>query len=146
MTATVHEEHEVEQVPVEARAIARYVRMTPTKVRRVVNLIRGLPVGQAVDILRFSPLAASVPVRKVLESAVANAENNLELNRDTLRVVRAYVDEGPTAKRWRARAQGRPGPRLLRTSHITVVVAPDEDVRDKQGQKNQKGRRKRRAR
>ena len=70
------------EAAVEARAVARFVRMTPTKARRVVNLIRGLPAERAVDLLRFAPQAASEPVRKVLESAMANAENNLSLDRD----------------------------------------------------------------
>jgi large subunit ribosomal protein L22 len=113
--------------PVEARAIARFVPITPRKARRVVDLIRGLPAERAVDVLRFAPQAASEPVRKVLESAMANAENNLQLDRGTLRVARTYVDGGPTTPRWRARAQGRPGPLHKRTCHITVVVEPVDE-------------------
>ena len=79
------------------RAVARFVPIAPSKARRVVDLIRGLPAERAVDVLRFAPQAASEPVRKVLESAMANAENNLQLDRGTLRVARAYVDGGPTA-------------------------------------------------
>ena len=126
----------------QARAVARYVRMTPMKVRRVVDLIRGLPAQDAVDLLRFAPQAAAEPVRKVVESAMANAENTLQANRADLFVARAYVDEGPTMKRWRPRAQGRPGPYFKRTSHITVVV---ESVVDETAD-NQPTRRNRRTR
>ncbi|HAS08674.1 MAG TPA: 50S ribosomal protein L22 [Actinobacteria bacterium] len=107
----------------EARAQARYVRVTPMKARRVVDLIRGLPAADAAAILRFAPQAASEPVGKVLASAVANAENNLRINPATLIVSQAYVDEGPTMKRFRPRAQGRAYRIRKRTSHITVVVA-----------------------
>ena len=110
----------------EARAQARYVRVTPMKARRVVDLIRGLPVSEAQAILRFAPQAASEPVGKVLNSAVANATNNHQLNADTLVVSQAYVDEGPTMKRFRPRAQGRAYRIRKRTSHITVVVEPHE--------------------
>ena len=110
----------------EARAQARYVRVTPMKARRVVDLIRGLPVREAQAILRFAPQAASEPVGKVLNSAVANATNNHQLNPDTLVVSQAYVDEGPTMKRFRPRAQGRAYRIRKRTSHITVVVEPHE--------------------
>ncbi|MGW5365036.1 50S ribosomal protein L22 [Actinopolymorpha pittospori] len=115
------------EAAVEARAVARFVRITPRKARRVVDLIRGRSAEDAVTMLRFAPQAASEPVRKVLESAMANAEHNLQLGRNTLRVARAYVDEGPTMKRWRARAQGRPGPLEKRTCHITVVVEPVQE-------------------
>ena len=108
----------------EARAQARYVRVTPMKARRVVDVIRGLSATEAQAILKFAPQAASEPVGKVLASAVANAENNLNLNPATLFISEAYVDEGPTMKRFRPRAQGRAYPIRKRTSHITVVVAP----------------------
>ena len=91
----------------EARAQARYVRVTPTKARRVVDLIRGMQAGEAAAILRFAPQAAAEPVRKVLESAIANAEDTDGVAADSLFVARAYVDEGPTIKRFRPRAQGR---------------------------------------
>ena len=110
----------------EARAQARYVRVTPMKARRVVDLIRGLPVSEAQAIRRFAPQAASETVGKVLNSAVANATNNHQLNADTLVVSQAYVDEGPTMKRFRPRAQGRAYRIRKRTSHITVVVEPHE--------------------
>jgi large subunit ribosomal protein L22 len=108
--------------PVRARAVARYVRMSPTKVRRVVDLIKNQSVEDALAILRFSPHGAAVPVAKVVASAAANAENNLDLDRDTLVVAAAYADEGPTLKRIRPRAQGRAYRIRKRTSHITVEV------------------------
>jgi large subunit ribosomal protein L22 len=106
----------------EARAQARFVRVTPRKARRVVDLIRGLPAAQAESVLRFAPQAASEPVYKVLASAMANAEHNFKLDRETLFVSRAWVDEGPTLKRFRPRAQGRAFRINKRTSHITVIV------------------------
>jgi large subunit ribosomal protein L22 len=106
----------------EARAQARYVRVTPMKARRVVDLIRGMKADEAAAVLRFTPQAAAEPVRKVLESAMANAENNDDLATDDLYVAAAYVDEGPTMKRFRPRAQGRAYRINKRTSHITVVV------------------------
>lgn len=109
-------------IAMEARAQARYVRVTPMKARRVIDLIRGLPAAEAQAILHFAPQAASEPVGKVLDSAIANATNNLGLDRDTLVVREAYVDEGPTLKRFRPRAQGRAYRIRKRTSHITVVV------------------------
>jgi large subunit ribosomal protein L22 len=109
-----------------ARSTARYVRVTPQKARRLVDLIRGLPAAEAQTILRFAPQAASEPVGKVLDSAIANAEHNHDLDRDTLVVTEAYVDEGPTMKRFRPRAQGRAYRIRKRTSHITVVVSPVE--------------------
>src|SRR5256714_8957115 len=105
-----------------ARAVARHVRTSATKARRVVDLIRGLPAREALTVLQFAPQAASEPVYKVLASAVANAENNERLDPDTLLVTQAYVDEGPTLKRFRPRAQGRAYRIRKRTSHITVVV------------------------
>src|SRR5215211_3406854 len=112
--------------PVRERAVARYVRMSPTKVRSVVALIKDRPLQEALDILRFSPQAAAVPVFKVIASAAANAENNLDLDRDTLVVAAAYADEGPTLKRIRPRAQGRAYRIRKRTSHITVEVESRE--------------------
>ncbi|GII75670.1 50S ribosomal protein L22 [Sphaerisporangium rufum] len=106
----------------EARAQARFVRVTPQKARRVVDLIRGLPASEAQAVLQFAPQAASEPIYKVLSSAVANAEHNFKLERDSLVVSRAWVDEGPTLKRFRPRAQGRAYRINKRTSHITVIV------------------------
>jgi large subunit ribosomal protein L22 len=106
----------------EARAQARFVRVTPMKARRVVDLIRGLPATEAQAVLQFAQQAASEPVGKVLDSAIANARNNLNLDLSNLVVAQAYVDEGPTLKRFRPRAQGRAYRIRKRTSHITVVV------------------------
>jgi large subunit ribosomal protein L22 len=108
--------------PLRAMARARYVRMTPMKVRRVVELIKGRTAQEALAVLQFAPQAASGPVAKVLASAMANAENNLDLDPDTLFVSAAYVDEGPTLKRFQPRAQGRAYRIRKRTSHITVEV------------------------
>lgn len=113
----------------EARAIARHVRVTPQKARRVVDLIRGKNATDAVSVLRFAPQGAAEPVRKVLESAIANARVKADLTAERfdereLVVASAFVDEGATMKRFRPRAQGRAGRINKRTSHITVVVAP----------------------
>ncbi|MBV8992349.1 MAG: 50S ribosomal protein L22 [Pseudonocardiales bacterium] len=105
-----------------AIARARSVRVTPMKARRVVDLIRGCGVSDALAVLQFAPQAASALVSKVLASAMANAQNNLHLNPDTLVVARAFVDEGPTLKRIRERAQGRGYRIRKRTSHITVEL------------------------
>jgi large subunit ribosomal protein L22 len=105
-----------------AFAKAMNVRVTPMKARRVVELIRNLPADEALALLKFAPQAASEPVAKVLASAVANAEHNFELDPATLVVSRAYVDEGPTMKRFRPRAQGRAYRIRKRTSHITIEV------------------------
>ena len=115
--------------PARARAIAKYVHMSPTKVRRVVAMIKGRPVAEALDILRFTPHAAARPLFKVVASAAANAENNLDLDRDTLVVSAAYADEGPTLKRIRPRAQGRAYRIRKRTSHITVEVESQPKAR-----------------
>ncbi|MEO6879549.1 MAG: 50S ribosomal protein L22 [Mycobacteriaceae bacterium] len=106
----------------EARAQARHVRVTPMKARRVINLIRGLQASEAQAILHFAPQAATEPVGKVLDSAIANATNNFNLDPTTLYVSEAYVDEGSTLKRFRPRAQGRAYRIRKRTSHITVIV------------------------
>ena len=106
----------------EARAQARYARVTPRKARRVVDLIRGMQAAEAQAVLKFAPQAASEPVYKVLSSAIANAEHNNQPDPDTLWVSRAWVDEGPTLKRYRPRAMGRAYRINKRTSHITVVV------------------------
>ena len=125
----------------EARAQARYVRVTPMKARRVVDLIRGLPAAEAQAILHYAPQAASEPVGKVLDSAIANATNNFKLDPDTLVVREAYVDEGPTLKRFRPRAQGRAYRIRKRTSHITIVLAtPDHLVDDKAAKAEKAGK------
>jgi large subunit ribosomal protein L22 len=112
----------------EARAIARFVRVTPQKARRVVDLIRGMEAAEAQTLLKFAPQAASEPIGKVLDSAIANATNNLNLDPTTLVISQVFVDEGPTMKRFRPRAQGRAFRINKRTSHITVVVESREGV------------------
>ena len=112
-----------------ASATAKFIRISPRKVRLVTDLIRGKPVEEAAAILRFLPNAAARDVAKVLKSATANAENNLNLSADELSVVNAIADEGPTMKRWRPRAQGRTFGVLKRTSHITVAVGDREEAR-----------------
>ena len=106
-----------------AQATAKFVRVTPMKARRVLDIIRGKNVDQALDLLRFAPQSASEPVYKVLASAIANAENNQGLDRRTLVVSEAYANEGPTLKRFQPRAQGRAFRIRKRTSHITVAVS-----------------------
>ena len=110
----------------EARAKARYVRVTPRKARRVVDLIRGMPADEAQAVLAFAPQSASGPVGKVLASAIANAENNERLDPDSLLVAEAYVDEGPTLKRFRPRALGRATRIRKRTSHMTILWTTKE--------------------
>ena len=107
-------------------ATARYVRITPMKARRVVDMVRGLPVADAQALLQFAPQAASETVLKVLNSAIANAETTEGLDAGDLVISVAQVDEGPTMKRWRPRAQGRATRINKRTSHITLVVQPAE--------------------
>ncbi|MGL5352852.1 MAG: 50S ribosomal protein L22 [Clostridium sp.] len=106
----------------EARAIAKYVRMSPMKVGVVLDLIRGKNVDEAFAILQYTPKDAAVVINKVLKSAVANAENNHELDLDKLYVAETFVGAGPTLKRFRPRAQGRAFKILKRSSHITVIV------------------------
>jgi large subunit ribosomal protein L22 len=110
-----------------AVARASNVRVTPMKARRVVALIRDLPAKEALSILKFAPQAASEPVSKVLASAIANAEHNFQLDPESLFVSSAFVDEGPTMKRFRPRAQGRAYRINKRTSHITIEVESVEN-------------------
>ena len=105
-----------------ARAVARHVRISPNKARRVINLVRGLPAKEALTVLQFAPQAASEQVYKVLASAIANAENNERLDPDALLVSEAFVDEGPKLKRFRPRAQGRAYRIRKRTCHISIAV------------------------
>ena len=112
----------------EAKAVARYVRISPRKVRVVVDLIRGKSVPAAREILRFSDRAASEVVEKVLNSAVANAEHQHHVRPESLIVKTAFVDEGPTLKRIRPRAKGSASRIRKRTSHITIIVAPREEA------------------
>ena len=104
------------------KAVARYVRISPFKVRIVLDIIRGKGYREAVAILENTPKSASEPIKKVLMSAAANAENNLGLSKDNLYVAACFADQGPTLKRVMPRAQGRAFRILKRTSHITVVL------------------------
>jgi len=106
----------------EARAIARYIRLSPRKAREVVDLIRGKDLKEALAILRYTPRRASAPIAKVVQSAAANAEHNYEMNKDSLYVAECYVDQGPIIKRFQPRAMGRADTLRKRTSHITVVL------------------------
>jgi large subunit ribosomal protein L22 len=123
-----------------ATAKARFVRVSPTKARRVIDLVRGKSVADALDILRWAPQAASEPVAKVIASAAANAQNNDGLDPATLVVATVYADEGPTAKRIRPRAQGRAFRIRRRTSHITVVLE-SRPVKDQRSAKSTRARR-----
>ncbi|WP_037363067.1 50S ribosomal protein L22 [Nakamurella lactea] len=111
-----------------ARAQARHVRMTPMKARRVIDLVRGRSVADALAILKFSPQAAAEPVAKVIASAAANAENNQGLNPEALVIETAYADEGATLKRFQPRAQGRAFRIRKRTCHITIEVVEVENA------------------
>ena len=123
-----------------ATAVARFVRVSPTKARRVIDLVRGRSVTDALDILRWAPQAASESVAKVIASAAANAQNNTGLDPATLVVATVYADEGPTAKRIRPRAQGRAFRIRRRTSHITVIVE-SRPAKDQQSAKSTRARR-----
>ena len=112
----------------EARASASFVRISPTKARLVVNLIRGRHVEDARRVLKFTQRGAATPIAKVLESAIANAEHNRALPADELFVARAWVDEGPTLKRFRPRALGRATRIRKRTCHISIVVGRTEEA------------------
>jgi large subunit ribosomal protein L22 len=111
----------------EVKAIARYIRMSPHKVRRVLDQIRGRSYREALIILEFMPYRACEPVLKVLRSAAANAEHNQGFNRGSLVVSQAFADQGPVLKRFRPRAQGRAYQIRKPTCHITVAVAPGDD-------------------
>jgi large subunit ribosomal protein L22 len=123
-----------------AVAKARFVRVSPRKARRVIDLVRGKPVAEALDILRWAPQAASEPVAKVIASAAANAQNNNGLDPATLVVATVHADDGPTAKRIRPRAQGRAFRIRRRTSHITVVVE-SRPVKDQRAAQSSRSRR-----
>jgi large subunit ribosomal protein L22 len=109
----------------ETKAIARYIRMSPHKVRRVLDQIRGLSYREALIILEFMPYRACDPILKVLRSAVANAEHNSNLDPSSLVITKAFADMGPSLKRFRPRAQGRAYQIRKPTCHITVAVSPD---------------------
>lgn len=113
----------------EIKAYARYIRIAPRKVRLVTNLVKGLPATVAIAELKFLPKGAALPVRKLIESAVANAVHNFKLNRDTLFIQKITADGGPTLKRWRARAFGKAAPILKRTTHISIVLTDEPIVK-----------------
>lgn len=106
----------------EARAIARHIRIAPRKIRVVIDLIRGKNVGEAFAILKHTPKVGSEVVEKVLKSAAANAEHNYDMNADNLYVAAAYVDQGPTLKRIHPRSRGQAFKILKRSSHVTLIV------------------------
>ncbi|NQU13689.1 MAG: 50S ribosomal protein L22 [Desulfobacteraceae bacterium] len=106
----------------EVRAVARFVRISPRKIRLVMDRIRGKKVEEALNILSFAPQKGARILKKLLDSAVANASENSGLDVDTLYVIRIYADEGPTLKRWRPRAQGRATRIRKRTSHLTIAL------------------------
>lgn len=110
----------------EARAVARYLRVSPLKARQVVNLIRGKDVNEALAILKYTNKRSAPMIYKLLKSAIANAEHNYDMDSDDLYISEIYVDEGPTIKRMRPRAYGRADLRRHRTSHITVVLREKE--------------------
>lgn len=110
----------------EARAIAKYVRISPLKVNYICDEIRGKQVDEALSILKFTPKRGARVLEKVLNSAIANAENNLNLYRENLYVYQAYANDGPHMKRWRPKAKGMAHPILKRSSHIGVVVKERE--------------------
>ncbi len=109
------------------QAKARHIRQSPYKVRRGLDLVRGLPVDDARVVLKHTPRRAADPILKCLNSAIANAEHNLAADSEELVVAEAYADEGPTLKRWRPRARGRATRIRKRTSHITIIVADTEE-------------------
>ncbi len=114
-------------VPIVVRASSRYVRVAPRKARLVADQVRGLHIDRARALLQFSPRGAAHDIRKLIESAASNAENNHDLVGDEMRVAEITVDEGPTLRRFRPRALGRATPIMKRTSHIAVALSPEQD-------------------
>lgn len=110
----------------EVKAYLPNVRISPTKVRVVINLVRGKNVNEALALLKFIPKRASEPIAKVIKSAAANAEHNFNLNKDNLVISQAFVDQGPTLKRFHPRQRGQAFPILKRSSHITIMVKEKE--------------------
>lgn len=111
----------------EVRAVAKGVRVSPRKVRPLIDMVRGKNVNEALDLLRFTPTPKARIVAKLVKSAAANAENNFQMAPQDLRIVEIFADEAPTLKRYRPRSRGRASPILKRSSHITVVVGEKED-------------------
>src|SRR5688572_4040344 len=122
----------------EVKAHTRHLRMSPRKVRLVVDAVRGMAVEPALAQLTFMSRAAARPVKKLLESAIANAEHNFKLDRDGLYIKAALVNQGPTLKRWRPRAMGAAAPILKRTSHITLVLESKTGAKKAEGKKEAK--------
>ena len=106
----------------ETRAVARFVRISPRKIRLIVDQVRGKQVGEALNMLSFAPQRGARILKKLINSAVANAEQNTDVDVDSLYILRAYADEGPTLKRWRPRALGRATRIRKRTSHLTIIL------------------------
>ncbi|MFH1930650.1 MAG: 50S ribosomal protein L22 [Pseudomonadota bacterium] len=106
----------------ETRAMAKFVRISPRKIRLVMDQVRGKQVGEALNMLSFAPQRGARILKKLVNSAIANVEQNTGVDVDSLYIMRVYADEGPTLKRWRPRAQGRATPIRKRTSHLTVVL------------------------
>ena len=111
----------------EAKAIAKYVRMSPSKLKPITDMVRGKDLNEALNILKFTPGKGSEIVEKVVQSAAANAENNFDLDPEKLYVAEIFANQGPTMKRWRAGAQGRAGMILKRSSHVGVTLREKED-------------------
>lgn len=111
----------------EAKAVAKFIRMSPRKARHVIDLIRGKDVKDALAILKFTPNHSAEAIEKVVKSAVANAEHNYEMNTEDLYIAKAYVDGGPIIKRFKPRAMGRADSIAKRTSHITVIVSEKKE-------------------
>lgn len=111
----------------EAKAVAKHIRISPRKARQVIDLIRGKGIKEAFTVLKFMPNKSAFLIEKVLKSAVANAEHNYDMNIDALEVSKAYVDQGATLKRFRPRAMGRADGIRKRTSHITVIVSEKKE-------------------
>ncbi|MBO8126519.1 MAG: 50S ribosomal protein L22 [Firmicutes bacterium] len=112
----------------EARAVARFVRISPRKARQVIDVIRGKDLDEALAILKFMPKKGAVLIEKVVRSAAANAENNFDMDVNNLYIAEAKVDEGPTMKRWMPRARGRADRILKRSSHISIVLKEKKEV------------------
>ncbi len=112
----------------EVRAVSKYVRISPRKVHKVIGAVKGKPVESGIQILKFMPQKAASILEKIVRSAVANADNNADIDIDLLVIRNIIADQGPSLKRWKARARGR-GTRILkRTSHITVILAEETSV------------------
>lgn len=112
----------------EAKAVAKYVRMSPSKLKPITDLVRGKDLNEALTILKFTPGKGSELIEKVVTSAAANAENNHSMNSDNLYVAEVYANQGPTMKRFRAGAQGRASMILKRSSHIGVTLKEKEET------------------